>query len=157
MIAVSEDTMSKVLQWIIGICFVLVTAAIVFSLVAPFVVARMGVAAPGVVPHLGRGFGYFGPGFMFGGRGMMGGFGLPFLGLGMFIIPAIIVIGVIVLIVALFTRRSPAPAAALPTPAASMPSMPAPAAPMTATTPCAHCGQPLEAGWKACPYCGEKI
>ncbi len=145
--------MSRVLQWLIGICFVLVTAAIIFSLAAPFVISRMGLAMPGVGPRIGGGFGFYGPGHMFGGR-MMGGFGLPFLGLGMFIVPVLIVIGVIALIVALFTRRSPAPAAAMPAPSASMP---APVAPAPATTPCAHCGQPLEAGWKACPYCGEKI
>jgi len=145
--------MSRVLQWLIGICFVLVTAALVFTLVAPFVIPRVGLAVPGMGPRIGGGFGIYGPGHMFGGR-MMGGFGLPFLGLARFIIPLLIVIGVILLIVALFTRRSPAPAAAMPAPAASMP---APAAPMPATTPCAHCGQPLEPGWKACPYCGEKI
>jgi hypothetical protein len=22
---------------------------------------------------------------------------------------------------------------------------------------CAHCGKPLEAGWIACPHCGEKV
>ncbi len=145
--------MSRFLQWLIGICLVLVTAAIVFSLVAPFVISRAGLVAPGMGSRIGGGFGFFGPGHMFGGR-MMGGFGMPFLGLGMFIVPVLIIIGVIALIAALFTRRSPAPAAAMPMPAASMP---APAAPAPATTPCAHCGQPLEAGWKACPYCGEKI
>jgi hypothetical protein len=143
--------MSRVLQWLIGICFVLVTAAIVFSRVAPFFMARVGLAVSGMGPRFGFGFG--GPGQMFGGRGMMGGFGLPFMGLGMLIGP-LIIIGLIVLIVALFTRRSPAPVASAPMPAASMP---APVPPAPATTPCAHCGQPLEPGWKACPYCGEKI
>ena len=142
--------MSRALQWLIGICFVLVTAAIIFSLVAPFVLPRVGLALAGNGPQIGRGFGFYGPGYMFGGR-MMGGLRLPFMGLGMLIGPLIIV-GLIVLVVALFTRRSPAPAA--PAQAAAMP---APAAPAPATTPCAHCGQPLEAGWKACPYCGEKI
>jgi hypothetical protein len=27
----------------------------------------------------------------------------------------------------------------------------------TATSPCSHCGQPVQAGWVACPYCGEKV
>jgi hypothetical protein len=142
--------MSRVLQWLIGICFILVTAAIVFSLVAPFFISRVGLAVSGMGPRFGGGFGFYGPGRMFGGR-MMGGFGLPFLGLGG-LVGLLIVIGLIVLVVALFTRRGPAMAA--PAPAAVMPA-PAPSAP--ATTPCAHCGQPLEAGWKACPYCGEKI
>jgi hypothetical protein len=144
--------MSRVLQWLIGICFILVTAAIVFSLVAPFFLSRVGLAIAGTAPQLGRGFG-FGPGHMFGGRMMMGGFRLPFMGLGMLIGP-LIIIGLIILVVALFTRRSPAPAAAAAIPAAPMPA-PSPVAP--ATTPCTHCGQPLEAGWKACPYCGEKV
>jgi hypothetical protein len=143
--------MSKGLQWLIGICVVLVVAAMVFSFVAPFFFSRVGLAVPGVDPRLGGGreFGFWGPGHMFGGRGMMGGLGGPFMGLRMLIGP-LVVIGLIVLVVALFTRKSPAPMAANA-------AAPAPAAPAPLTSPCAHCGKPLETGWKACPYCGEKV
>jgi hypothetical protein len=151
--------MSKALQWIIGIGVVLVVMALVFSFVAPFIFARFGYAAMGANPQFGdgRAFGNWGPGHMFGGRGMMGGFrgfGLPFMGFGMLLGP-LALIGLVVLIVALLTRRNPAPVAAAAVAPAPAPA--APAAPVSATTPCAHCGQPLEAGWKACPYCGEKI
>jgi hypothetical protein len=141
--------MSKGLQWLIGIGVVLVVAAMVFSIVAPFVFPRIGLAMTGAAPRFGgREFGFWEPGHMFGGRGMMGGLRMPFLGFGMLIGP-LVVIGLIVLLVVLLTRRSPAPVAA--------PAAPAAVAPAPATSPCAHCGQPLEAGWKACPYCGEKI
>ncbi len=142
--------MSKALQWVIGICFALVAVAIIASLVVPLVFGGYGMMAAG------RGiqqFGFGGPGrmFMFGGRGMMGGFHMPFFGLGMLIVP-LVIIGLVVLAVLLLTRRSPAPTAQVAAPVA-----PAAVAPAPATTPCAHCGQPLEAGWKACPYCGEKV
>jgi hypothetical protein len=118
---------------------VLVVAAMIFSLVAPFFMPRLGD---------GRNFGYWGPGHMFAGRGMWGGPGMLFMGFGRLIGP-LAVIGLIVLVVVVvLTRRSPAP---VPPPPA------APAQPAPATTPCTHCGQPLEAGWKACPYCGEKV
>ncbi len=147
--------MSKALQWIIGICFVVVAVAIIASLVAPLVFGGFGVAAGRGIQRFGDGrmFGFWGPGhmFMFGGRGMMGNFGMPFFGLGMLIGP-LVIIGLVVLAVVLLTRRSPAPAAQ-----AAAPVAPAAIAPAPATTPCAHCGQPLEAGWKACPYCGEKV
>ena len=142
--------MSKALQWIIGICFGLVALAIIASLVVPLIFGGYGVMAAG------RGiqrFGFGGPGhmFMYGGRSMMGNYGVPFLGLGMLIGP-LVIIGLVVLAVVLLIRRSPAPSAQMAAPVA-----PAAVAPAPATTPCAHCGQPLEAGWKACPYCGEKI
>lgn len=147
--------MSKVLQWIVGICLVLVAVAIIASLVVPLVFGGFGVAAGRGAQQFGNGrlFGFGGPGhmFLFGGRGMMGGFRMPFFGLGMLIGP-LVIIGLVLLVVLLLTRRSPAPAAQVVTPAA-----PAAVAPAPTTTPCAHCGQPLEAGWKACPYCGEKV
>jgi hypothetical protein len=150
--------MSKGLQWLIGIGVVLVVIAMVFATIAPFVLPRLGLAIGGATPQfgVGREFGFGGPGHMFGGRSMMGGLRMPFFGFGMLIGP-LVVIGLIVLAVALFTRRSPAPAATLPAAPAPVAPAPAPAAFAPATTPCAHCGQLLEAGWKACPYCGEKI
>lgn len=140
--------MSKGLQWVIGICLVLAIGVLIFSVVAPFFLPRVAVTMPGNMPgqYYWRGFGFGGPGHMFGGRGMMGGFGFPFLRAG-FLIGPLLIIGLLVLGAVWLTRRRSAP---VPTPT---PAAPAPAA----TTPCAHCGQPLEAGWKACPYCGEKV
>lgn len=120
--------MSKGLQWVIGISLVLIVAAIVFSMVWPLVSPR---AAWG-------GYGMMGPGHMLGGRGMMGWFGMPFFGFGMLLWPllfiGLIVIGLVWLVRSVTTPAQPAAAVA-----------------------CAHCGKPLQASWKACPYCGEKV
>lgn len=141
--------MSKVWQWVLGICVVLITLAVVATMVVPLFLPQAAAAGWGTVNGMG-------PGHMFGGRGefggpmMGGGFGRMggFFGIGMFLGPlfvlALLVAGVVVLVRAL----RPRPAAGL--------AAPAPAAP-AAAAPCAHCSQPLQAGWKVCPYCGEKI
>ena len=124
--------MSKGLQWTLGISAVLLVAALVFSSVFPFFAPRLG--------WNNYGYGMMGPGHMFGG-GMMGGFGMPFFGLGMLVWP-LLFIGLIVLGVVWLARTVATPGA---------PQMP------FASVPCAHCGKPIQAGWKACPYCGEKV
>jgi len=126
--------MSKVLQWIIGISVVLIVISVIFSTVWPFFASRTGLGG-------GYGYGMMGPGQMYGGGGMMGGFGMPFFGIGMFLWP-LLFIGLIVLGVVWLVRTVATPGA---------PQPPA------ATAACAHCGKPIQAGWKACPYCGEKI
>ena len=73
---------------------------------------------------------------MMGGLGTMGLFGL-----GMLVVPLLFV-GLLVLGVVWLVRSVASPAAP-PQPAASV--------------FCANCGRPLQAGWKACPYCGEKV
>lgn len=125
--------MSKSLQWVIGISVALLALAVAFSLIGPFF-------APQVAWGGYRGM--MGPGHMAGGWGMMGlpfGFGM----VGMLLWPALF-IGLTVLGAVWLVR------------AVSRPSAPASPAPRSSTL-CAHCGQPLEAGWRACPYCGEKI
>jgi len=126
--------MSKALQWVIGIAVVLLVAAVVFSTVWPLVAARAGLDG-------GYGYGMMGPGHMFGGRHMLGGFGMPFFGFGMVLWPllfiGLIALGAVWLVRATARLGAPQPPAA--------------------TIACAHCGQPLQAGWKACPYCGEKV
>ena len=119
--------MSKTLQWIIGIAVVLIVASIIFSTVMPFFFPRTG------------GYGMMGPGMM-GGFGM----GMPFFGFGMITMllwPALfiglIIIGVVWLVQNIGTHTAPQSPAA--------------------TANCAHCGKPLQPGWKACPYCGEKL
>jgi hypothetical protein len=77
----------------------------------------------------------------------MGGFGMPFLGIGMFLWP-LLLIGLIVLGVVWLVQSVARPA---------MPQAPAAPQPPAPTVVCAHCGKPLQAGWMACPYCGEKI
>ncbi len=122
--------MSKGLQWIIGISVVLIVLAFVFSTVYPFFAPQ----------SAWNGYGMMGPGHMFGGRGMMGGFGMPFFGLGMLVVPllfvGLVVLGVVWLVKSVATPGAPQPPAV--------------------TAGCAHCGKPLQPGWKACPYCGEK-
>lgn len=119
--------MSKTLQWIIGIAVVLIVASIIFSTVMSFFFPRTG------------GYGMMGS----YGPGMMGGFGMPFFGPGMIamLLWPVLIIGLIVLGVVWLVRSG--------TPAAPQP-------PATAMN-CAHCGKPLQPGWKACPYCGEKV
>jgi hypothetical protein len=165
-----RSDMSKGLQWVIGICVVLLTLSLVFSTVAPFFLPRMAVTITGAAPSLNqnqpRGFSFrgpgpmfSGPGRMFGGRSMMGGFGFPFLGGGLYLGVVILLVGLVLLGAMWFSRRHRAPvveAPAMAPAAAAAPAstgVPAPAA----TTPCAHCGQPLQAEWKVCPYCGEKV
>ncbi len=136
--------MSTKLQWLIGICVVLVTAALVFSAVMPLFGWGRGVYGgmmqPGQMFDRGMGGGH-----MFGGR--MGGFGLPFFGLGLFSGPLLLV--ALVALGAVWLLRGRGQTAPL---AAAQP--PAPAA---AATPCANCGRPLQADWAVCPYCGEKV
>jgi hypothetical protein len=110
----------------------------------------------GRFPMMGRGFGLF------------GGFGLL-----RFLVP-LFILGVVVLVIVgivLLLRRPQPPSAAIVTPAASAepvppadftPAEPLPPAAVTPTevvetTPCPHCGAPVQAGWVACPHCGEKL
>jgi hypothetical protein len=148
--------MNKGLQWVLGICAVLLVAAVVFAIVAPFFLPRVTASVVGMGPGMmgrGREFGFgFGDSMpMFRRSGIMG-FGFPFLG-GAMILGPLVVIGLVIVLGAVWlsNRRQSAPA--VPPPAAPA----APVAPAVATTPCAHCGEPLQAGWKVCPYCGEKI
>jgi hypothetical protein len=124
--------MTKTLQWIISLSLVLIAAAVIFSVVWPVFAPRSmwGGSFGGMV----------GPGHMFGGRSMFGGFGLPFFGIGMMLWPLLFV-GLIVLGVVWLVRGLTPPAA---TPPAS-------------GIFCSHCGKPLQAGWVACPYCGERV
>ena len=128
--------MNKFFQWIIGISIILLVGTFVLSALVPlFVPSLRGTAT---MPHawmMGGGE------HMFGGRGMMdGGFMRGGFSIGMFLFP-LLFIGAAVWGVTWLVRSLP-PDAQPPAPAL--------------TQPCAHCGQPLQAGWKACPYCGEK-
>jgi hypothetical protein len=118
----------KTLRLTLGLSAILIVIAILVSTIFPFIAPRLGWTR-------GYGYGMMGPGHMFGGGSMMGGFGMPFLGFGMFLGP-LITIGLVVLGIVWLVR-------------AVSPSAP--------TTACAHCGKPVQPGWKACPHCGEKI
>jgi len=127
--------MNRGLQWIVGISVALIALTVIASTVLPFFAPQAG---------WGGWAGMMGPNHMFGGRATMGGFGMmPFLGLGMLLGP-LLVVGLIVVGV-LWLARSLTPPVAPRLPAAS------------AAEACRHCGSPLQAGWKACPYCGEKV
>jgi hypothetical protein len=125
--------MSKGLQWIFGISVVLIALAVTASTVLPFFFPQAG---------WGGGQGMMGRNHMFGGGPMMGGFGMTSLfGLGMLVVP-VLFIGLLVLGVVWLVKS-------VATPAASQPPV--------AGASCANCGKPLQANWKACPYCGEKV
>jgi hypothetical protein len=112
----------------------------------------------------------------FGGYPMMGGRGFGFFGgfgLLRLIVPlfGLAVVAAVIAGIVLLLRRPRTPAAVVVTPAASVepapagdfnpaePVVPAAAAPavVVETTPCPHCGAPVQAGWVACPHCGEKL
>ena len=125
--------MSKGLQWILGISAVLIALAIIASTILPFFFPQTG---------WGGWQGMMGPNHMTGGGPMMGGFGtMSVFGIGMLLVP-LLFIGLVVLGVVWLVRSVATPGAPQP-PAASV--------------FCADCGKPLQAGWKACPYCGEKV
>ena len=125
------------------------------------------VAGVAGMPMMRQPFGGF-P--MMGGRGfgLFGGFGLlrmlfPLFGLAVVVL---VIVGIVLLL-----RRPQKPAAVVVTPTASAEPVPPadfnPAEPVTPaamapaevveTTPCPHCGAPVQAGWVACPHCGEKL
>jgi len=146
--------MSKLLQWIIGIGVVIVVLAVAFSVVAPFLLPRLGLA-PAVTGPYGRVMPRmpFMPGFMFG----MGryGFRSPFMGaFGLLsCLWPLLLIGLIIwAVTALSTRNTPQPMAPQ-TMAAQSPLPPAPAS----QAACPECGQPLQPGWRHCPNCGKAI
>ena len=77
------------------------------------------------------------------GYGMMGGWGGMGGGLGMFTWPLLLI--VLVIAGAFWLGRAQNP-----------PSGQGTATPLPART-CPQCGQPLQADWKACPHCGERL
>jgi hypothetical protein len=129
--------MNKSLQWVIGIGVVVIVAAVIFSTLWPLFAARAGW----------NGFGMMGPGHMpdreMMSGGMMGSWGMPLVAMGMMLWPLLIVglvaFGTVWLVQNLKTRSTP------PAPLTNL------------RQACAHCGQPLQLGWKACPDCGEKV
>ena len=119
--------MSKTLQWLLGLGALVLVLAFAASMVLPFFFPTT------------AGYGFMGPGMM--GRGMMGGWGG--FGLGMFTWP-LLLIGLVVAAAYWFGR------------AQRPPTPPGGAAP-TFTRAGPACGQPLQAVWKACPHCGERL
>ena len=153
--------MRKIWKWILLFIGVLVLA---FLVALPFFVGRsLGMAR---MPMM----------FLFGGPAFAGGFGL-LAGLFMFgriILPLVLIVLAVFGLVSLL-RGQPTPRVAANNMAAASPAPAAPAAPVvstdvmdsstipveqspaTGTVPCSHCGSPLQTGWVACPYCGEKV
>jgi len=97
-----------------------------------------------------------------GGFPMMGGGGFFGFGLLRCFVPlfALVVLGLLVWGVVWLVRRGNrlAPAVAVAAPAEPMPSSVTvtPVEPVE-TNPCTNCGQPLQSGWVACPFCGQKV
>ena len=116
----------------------------------------------GINPGFGRGFG---PRMMMPGGWMMG--------LGFLVVLVFLVLVGVGLYLVLRNRPRVAATAQVAVPTqvvasaqtvaqtlAAEPVAPIPATGVSqaaATSPCSHCGQPVQAGWVACPYCGEKI
>lgn len=121
------DTMSKNLQWLLGLAALVLVLAFAASMILPFFFPTA------------SGFGMMGPGMA--GRGMMGGMGG--FGLGMFSWP-LLLIGLVVAAAFWFSRTQRS---------ASSPATPAP----IVARICPTCGQALQPEWKACPHCGEHL
>lgn len=134
-----EANMSKSLQWIIGAGVVLITAVVVISAILPLLAAGLGWT--GGYGMMGAGQAHMPMMGQAGAYGMLGGFGMPFMGIGMFLWPLALV-GLSVLGVVWVARTVQTPRTPQPPPV---------------TAACAHCGKLVQAGWKACPHCGEKI
>jgi hypothetical protein len=173
--------MKKVWKWVIGIAVVLVVVAALVggaflmrnhyaNIVSIARSDRPGIQAPGYGNERGEGNWRY-PGMMQNGpdewiwRGMpmhrpgMMGYG----GLGLFggLIRGLFSIGFLVLIVLgiiwLVNRlRRPAVPVAMAAPAATGADV-APAAPVAEVHACPKCGQPVQADWKNCPYCGKHL
>jgi hypothetical protein len=102
--------------------------------VAAFLIALPLFGGWPMMPARFFGFGVLRPGMMgWGGFGWLGAL----MGLA---IPILLIIGVVALVVSLGKAPTPHPPAA-----------------QTPTTPCTNCGRPLDPGWVACPYCGNKV
>jgi hypothetical protein len=151
--------MRAIWKWVLLFIGVLVVA---FLVAMPFFVGRsLGLARMPMMFMFRGGGPVFGSGF-----GILGGLLL----FGRFILPlALIVLAALGFVALLRGQPRPQPAASMAAaPAAPVAStdiiqtssapveQAAPARPV-ATSSCANCGSPLQVGWVACPYCGEKV
>ncbi len=148
--------MRAIWKWVLLFIGVL---AVTFLVALPFFMGRsLGLARMPMMFMFRGGGPVFGSGF-----GILSGLIL----FGRFILPlALIVLAAFGLAALLRGQPRPQPAASTAAaPVASTDVMQASSAPVeqaalatpAATTPCAHCGSPLQTGWVACPYCGEKV
>ncbi len=114
--------------------------AAVFGLVALLVVL---VATSMMSPWAGWSGdgGIMGRGGMMGAGGMMGGWGL--LGWFPMLLVPITLVAVFVLGIAWLARQAWQP--------------PPGSGPPSTAIPCRHCGQFVQASWRACPYCGGAL
>src|SRR5271157_2993327 len=148
--------MKALWKWILLFFGVLVLA---FLVALPFFVGRsLGLVRVPMMSLFGGG-----PAFapaMRGGFGILAGLFL----FGRLILPLALIVLAAFGLVALLSGGTPSsshPAAAdtATPPAVSADVTPASSAAVeqAATKTCAHCGSPLQSGWVACPYCGEKV
>ena len=106
---------------------------------AAVVVVALAIGASLILPFFFPGTGTYG-GYGMMGPGMMrgwGGWGMSGFGLGMMAWPLLLVVLVGVGIYWSTRGQNQTPAAPART--------------------CSSCGRPLQADWKACPYCGERL
>jgi hypothetical protein len=151
--------MNRTWKWIlIGLGVFILAFCLALPLFLGFSARLLGF---GRMPMMGQPFGRF-P-MMGRGFGIFGGFGLLRL---LFPLAALVIVVLVIVGIVLLLRRPQKPAAAAITPAVTPvdatslePIPPAAAAPVKVveTTPCPHCGAPVQAGWVACPHCGERL
>lgn len=125
--------------------------------VGTFFVGRYFMMPGGMMGSFGRTPRLLGPGlnglmpFFPGARMPFSGMGWLGAGLMLFsrlFIPLAVLALIIILVVALFQRPVSQPAPVQPAPAQST---------FSPGGVCSSCGKALQADWKVCPYCGEKI
>ena len=119
--------MDKFLRTTLIVLGILLLAAILFGLGMQLYASMAGTRIGAFAPMMGRAWGM--QGGMHGGM-FFGGF--PFLG-------TLLGVGLLVLVVLGIVSLVRGPGSHAPARA------------------CAHCGAPLQAGWIACPRCGEKV
>jgi hypothetical protein len=130
---------------------------VAFCVALPFfgMALRVGRAG-GFMPMNGLRFGF--PFMM----SRMGLFRFPMFGIGGLLLVGLVVL-VIFGLVSLFRRSSHSNAAnSSAVPAVAQPVQTAAVEPtsvqaVSTTSSCSHCGKPVQADWKVCPFCGEKL
>ena len=120
--------MSKTLQWVLGAGALVLVFAMAASMILPF-----------FFPTAAVGYGRMDPGMMRGWGGMGGA------GLGMFTWPLLLIL---LVIAGAFWFGRPQPPSTATAAGEARPSL---------ARSCPTCGRSLQADWKACPHCGERL
>ncbi len=132
------STVSKVVLGILGVLVILALLAVLFL---ELIGARTGFARTFIMnPFMMRGFRPYGFS-IFGGIMMLSTLILPVL------VIALIIVGIAAIIRGPRSQGTPK---GISTP-------PAPVEPAAQALTCSNCSRNIQAGWVACPYCGQKL